>query len=164
MQALLTSLMLMLPGICRSDRPHSDKHAYTWLHSISSLCPDHHSGPDDRAHHPHSTRDQTPVLDPVQEILDVFASSWQDFDTVCLATALHRLGKLELGRDYYEFLSRQPDFVRLLTMIGEGCGTPSDSEDMSSWARSYTAVARPRRQCSSVAADQVQHGCACPRC
>ncbi len=49
----------------------------------------------------------------------MFASSWQDFDTVCLATALHRLGKLELGRDYYELLSRQLDFVRLLTMIGE---------------------------------------------
>ena len=57
-------------------------------------------------------------LDAVQEILDVFASCWQDFDTVCLATALHRLGKLELGRDYYDFLARQPDFVRLLTMTG----------------------------------------------
>ena len=48
----------------------------------------------------------------------MFASCWRDFDTVCLATALHRLGKLELGRDYYDFLATQPDFVRLLTMIG----------------------------------------------
>jgi len=48
----------------------------------------------------------------------VFASCWRDFDTVCLATALHRLGKLELGRDYYDFLAKQPDFVRLLTSIG----------------------------------------------
>ncbi len=48
----------------------------------------------------------------------MFASCWRDFDTVCLATALHRLGKLELGRDYYDFLAKQPDFVRLLTSIG----------------------------------------------
>lgn len=52
----------------------------------------------------------------------MFASSWQDFDTVCMATAMHRLGKLEVGREAYDFLARQPDFIRLLTLIGASRG------------------------------------------
>ena len=48
----------------------------------------------------------------------MFASSWQDFDTVCMATAMHRLGKLEVGREAYDYLAKQPDFIRLLTLIG----------------------------------------------
>ena len=60
-----------------------------------------------------------------QDILEVFASSWQHFDTVCMATAMHRLGKLEAGRDAYEDLARRPDFIRLLTLIGTPPGTLS---------------------------------------
>lgn len=59
-----------------------------------------------------------PTTTYAQDILEVFASSWQDFDTVCMATAMHRLGKLEVGREAYDYLARQPDFIRLLTLIG----------------------------------------------
>ena len=55
--------------------------------------------------------------------MDVFASSWKDFDTVCMATAMHRLGKLDVGRDAYDYIAHQPDFIRLLTMIGNSSST-----------------------------------------
>lgn len=59
----------------------------------------------------------------------MFASSWQDFDTVCMATAMHRLGKLEVGREAYDYLARQPDFIRLLTLIGARRSTSRSRSD-----------------------------------
>ena len=41
-----------------------------------------------------------------------------DFDTVCMATALHRMAAFNAGAAHYEHLTAQPAFQRLLVMIG----------------------------------------------
>ncbi len=45
-------------------------------------------------------------------------ASGQEFDTVAMATAVHRMAALDAGATHYEFVADQPEFERLLEMIG----------------------------------------------
>ena len=54
----------------------------------------------------------------MQEILEVVADKAADFDTVCMATALHRMAAFNAGPAHYEHIAVQPAFQRLLVMVG----------------------------------------------
>lgn len=82
----------------------------------------------------------------LQDILNVVMESGQDFDTVCMATAVHRMAKMDAGdtsgfitlstlhvltqeqtlltslfhpgSTHYEYIAALPEFERLLRMIG----------------------------------------------
>lgn len=55
----------------------------------------------------------------VQDVMGVITRSANDFDAVCMATALHRLANLNLSETARKLLNEKVEFVRLKKLICE---------------------------------------------
>ena len=55
----------------------------------------------------------------MQEVLQVVKSSHADFDAVCMATALHKMGSLDADALHYRLLEDSQELTRLKDIICE---------------------------------------------
>jgi hypothetical protein len=52
-----------------------------------------------------------------QQIFDVVSADYKDFDTICLATAVHRLANLRGAPNLHETITQAPEFFKLKELI-----------------------------------------------